>query len=83
MKISTVVYKEYVTREYQITEEEAKRKADKALQLWWEKVSDGEIVSIETEESIKNNVYRLKAHVVINKNIAMRQEIKFNPNKPF
>ncbi len=84
VKISTVVYKEYVTREYQITEEEAKRKADKALQLWWEKVADGEIVSIETEESTKNNVYRLKAHVVINKNIALRQEIKFNyPNKPF
>ncbi len=84
VKISKAVYREYRTVEYEITQEEAKRKAEEALKLWWEKVADGEIVSIETEESTKNNVYRLKAHVVINKNIALRQEIQFNyPNKPF
>ena len=84
IKVSKAVYKEYVTIEYQITEQEAKTKAEKALALWWEKEAEGEIVSIETEESTKNNVYRLKAHVVINKNIALRQEIQFNyPNKPF
>lgn len=84
VKISKAVYREYVTTEYKITEEEAEIKAKKALSLWWEKESDGEIVSIDEETSIKNNVYCLKAHVVINKNIAKRQEIKFNyPNKPF
>jgi peptide subunit release factor RF-3 len=84
IKVSKAVYKEYVTIEYQITEQEAKTKAEKALALWWEKEAEGEIVSIDQEESIKNNVYCLKAHVVINKNIALRQEIKFNyPNKPF
>ena len=60
------------------------KKAEKALSLWWEKEADGEIVSIDCETEIKNNVYCLKAHVVINKNIALRQEIQFNyPNKPF
>ncbi len=84
VKVSKAVYREYVTTEYQITEEEAEMKAKKALSLWWEKESDGEIVSIDEETSIENNVYCLKAHVVINKNIAIRQEIKFNyPNKPF
>jgi hypothetical protein len=84
IKVSKAVYKEYVTIEYQINEQEAKTKAEKALALWWEKEAEGEIVSIDQEESIKNNVYCLKAHVVINKNIALRQEIKFNyPNKPF
>ena len=84
IKVSKAVYKEYVTIEYQITEQEAKTKAEKTLALWWEKEAEGEIVSIDQEESIKNNVYCLKAHVVINKNIAKRQEIKFNyPNKPF
>ncbi|MBO5980986.1 MAG: sporulation protein YqfD [Clostridia bacterium] len=84
VKVSKAVYREYVTVEYQITEQEAKTKAEKALALWWEKEAGGEIVSIDEETSIKNNVYCLKAHVVINKNIAVRQEIKFNyPNKPF
>ena len=84
IKVSKAVYKEYVTIEYQITEQEASKKAEKALSLWWEKEADGEIVSIDCETEIKNNVYRLKAHVVINKNIALRQEIQFNyPNKPF
>ncbi|MBO7161378.1 MAG: sporulation protein YqfD, partial [Clostridia bacterium] len=73
IKVSKAVYKEYVKIEYQITEQEAKTNAEKALALWWEKEAGGEIVSIDQEESIKNNVYCLKAHVVINKNIALRQ----------
>ncbi len=84
VKISKAIFKEYAATEYTITEEEAEAKAQKALSMWWEKEEEGEIVSIDKETSTKNNVYCLKAHVVINKNIAKRQEIVFNyPNKPF
>lgn len=80
-KISRAVYREYTEDIYTVTEEEAKAEAEKRFELWLEKEADGDIVSIEISEEtdIKNNAHLLKARVVINRNIAVRQEILFNP----
>ena len=80
-RISKAVYREYTEDEYTITEEEAKREAQKRLNLWIEKEAEGEIISIETEEYFdkQNNAYFLEARVVVNRNIALRSEILFTP----
>lgn len=80
-KISKAIYKEYTEEEYTLTEEEAKREAQKRLNLWIEKEAEGEIISIETEEYFdkQNNAHLLKARVVVNRNIALRSEILFTP----
>ncbi len=83
IKISKAVYTEYVTDQYPLTEEEAKTEADKRFSMWCEKEAKGEIVSVEAEEWFdkKSNVYFIKAHVVVNRDIAMRKEIIFTyPN---
>lgn len=86
IKISKATYAEYVADQYPLTVDEAKREANKRLNAWCEKEAGGEIVSIEVMEGLdkKSNVYFIKAHVVVNKNIAQRKEIIFTyPNKPF
>ena len=84
IKISKALYAEYEEAQYSITEEEAKREAQKRFNAWCQKEAMGEIVSIDTEEgrNEKNNVYFIKAHVVVNRDIGMRKEIIFTyPNK--
>lgn len=86
VKISKATYAEYVISEYTLTESEAKTEANKRFAAWCEKEADGEIVSIEATEGFdkKSNVYFIKAHVVVNRDIALRKEIIFTyPNKPF